>query len=42
MSVAYLYAETDELAELIQEFTRLPESEQRAIVQELKKRSAKL
>ncbi|HEQ1702277.1 helix-turn-helix domain-containing protein [Stenotrophomonas sp. GD03701] len=42
VSVAYLYAETDELAELIQEFTRLPESEQRAIVQELKKRSAKL
>lgn len=41
VSVAYLYAETDELAELIQEFTRLPASEQRAIVQELKKRSAK-
>ncbi len=41
VSVAYLYAETDELAELIQEFTRLPVSEQRSIVQELKKRSAK-
>lgn len=38
---AYLYAETDELAELIQEFTRLPASEQRAILQDLKKRSAK-
>lgn len=41
VSVSYLYAETDELAELIQEFTRLPASEQRAIVHELKKRSAK-
>lgn len=41
VSVAYLYAETEELAELIQEFTRLPVSEQRSIVQELKKRSAK-
>ncbi|MBW8375277.1 XRE family transcriptional regulator [Stenotrophomonas sp.] len=41
VSVAYLYEETDELAELIQEFTRLPASEQRVIVHELKKRSAK-
>lgn len=40
VSVAYLYAETDELAELIQEFTRLPASEQRAVLRDIKKRSA--
>lgn len=41
VSVAYLYAETDELAELIQEFTRMPIKQQRAFLEEVRARSAK-
>lgn len=40
VSVAYLYAETDELAELIQAFSGLPITEQRVILEELRARSA--
>lgn len=39
VSLAYLYAETDELAELIEEFRRLPIAEQQALLTDIKSRS---
>ncbi|WP_414491269.1 MULTISPECIES: helix-turn-helix domain-containing protein [Stenotrophomonas maltophilia group] len=43
VSLAYLYAETDELAELIKEFSVLPEKEQQSILAEVKaRRSSKV
>lgn len=41
VSLAYLYAETDELAELILAFTALPASDRRTVLSEVKARSAK-
>ncbi|MBV6687066.1 helix-turn-helix domain-containing protein [Xanthomonas euvesicatoria pv. physalidis] len=39
VSLAYLYAETDELAELIQEFMQLPAKDQHALLADIKSRS---
>ena len=41
ISLVYLYAENDELAELILAFTALPASERRTVLSEVKTRSAK-
>ena len=39
VSLTYLYAETEELAELIQEFMQLPTKEQHALLADIKSRS---
>ncbi|CAM4345419.1 helix-turn-helix domain-containing protein [Stenotrophomonas lactitubi] len=41
VSLAYLYAETEELAELIKEFASLPVKEQREVLAGVKKRNAR-
>lgn len=41
VSLAYLYAETDELAELIQEFGQMTAKEQKELLAKVKARSAK-
>lgn len=41
VSLAYLYAETDELAELIREFTSLPMKEQREVLDGVRKKKAR-
>ena len=39
VSLTYLYAETEELAELIQEFMQLPTKDQHALLADIKSRS---
>jgi len=41
VSLAYLYAETDELAEIIKEFTALPIEDQRDVLATLRKKNSK-
>lgn len=41
VSLAYLYAETDELAELIQEFGQMTSKDQKELLAKIKARSAK-